>query len=44
MQTKRLYNLYVSKLYFYAKFAEEYKTICINTEYETQLVNADDNK
>jgi len=30
MQAKRLYNLYVSKLHFYAKFAEEYKIICIN--------------
>ena len=44
MQTKRLYNLYVPKLHFYAKFAEEYVIVCINTEYETQLVTADDNK
>ena len=44
MQTKRLYKLYVSKLHYYAKFAEEYKIVCINTEYETQLVTADDNK
>jgi outer membrane lipoprotein-sorting protein len=44
MQTKRLYKLYVSKLHFYAKFPEEYKIICINTDYETKLVTADDNK
>jgi hypothetical protein len=44
MQTKRLYTLYVSKLHFYAKFAEEYKIIRKNTKYETQLVPADDNK
>jgi len=44
MQTKELYNFYVSKLHFCVKFAEEYKSICINTKYETQLVTADDNK
>jgi len=44
MQTKGLYNLHVSKLHCYAKFAEEYKIICINTEYEKRLVTADDNK
>jgi hypothetical protein len=44
MQMKRLHNLHVSKLLFYVKFAEEYKIIRINTEYETHLVNADDNK
>jgi hypothetical protein len=44
MQTKKLHNLYVSKLHFHAKFTEEDKIIPINTDYGTQLVTVDGNK